>query len=68
MSNPGNTGQRYVMSKVLMAELRDGSIIMPLSCGHTYAYQATYEQALANAQRRIGSRTRCNRCVKEVSQ
>lgn len=69
MSNTGNTGQRYKMSKLIALEARGNKVLHTLECGHNYeATWDTPEQATNSvkyAQHRIGKRQRCARC--EVS-
>lgn len=60
--NPGNTGQRYKMPVVTSATLRGNRIVMTLSCGHSYEYEASWSQAFEYAQGHIGKRTRCQQC------
>jgi hypothetical protein len=66
MSNPGNTGQRYKMAKLVALEARGNKVLHVLDCGHNY--EATWDtpesaaQAVEFSQRNIGRRQRCNRC------
>ena len=66
MTNYGNTGQRYKMSKFVKVEpYNNGSLLVTLSCGHSYTEPNDWRGALAMFERFIaqGKRTRCNICV-----
>lgn len=66
MSNQGNTGQRYKMSKLIALEAKDNKVLHTLDCGHNY--EATWDTPEAAqrmvelSQRNIGRRQRCDRC------
>lgn len=66
MSNPGNSGQRYRMSKLVSLEAKENKVLHVLDCGHSYeAIWDTPEQAQSSAalsQKYIGTRQRCSRC------
>ena len=66
MSNPGNTGQRYKMSKPISAQKTADGILVSLSCGHDYIITADESNIdwLALIQERIvkGKKGRCNEC------
>jgi hypothetical protein len=66
MSNPGNTGQRYKMSKLVSLEAKGNKVLHKLDCGHSYeATWDTPEQAqrvVAFSQKNIDKRQRCNDC------
>lgn len=69
MTNYGNTGQRYKMSKFAKVELQeDGQLLITLSCGHSFTNPHTWAGAQAMYQRFIaqGKRTRCDDCVVET--
>ncbi len=66
MSNPGNSGQRYKMSKFAKVEPYDHpsgrpAIQVTLACGHSYIVldgnTALFERFIAQDKR-----TRCNDC------
>ncbi len=67
MSNPGNTGQRYKMSKFASVDaINDKNLRVTLECGHSYQVReyGTIEEGIKWYQERIakGKRTRCNDC------
>jgi hypothetical protein len=67
MTNYGNTGQRYKMSKFAKVErLEDGKLCITLACGHNWivesGYLPFYEEMIAK-----GKKTRCDDCAKGVS-
>ncbi len=70
MSNTGNTGQRWKMSKVKSVEVRGKHVHTVLECGHAYDWLpmwGTPEESAARAQQRIGKRTACSLCSVEVA-
>lgn len=69
--NPGNTGHRYTMPHILSVEAQDGRVLVHIDCGHDYTIQPDeywpLEKALADGQKRVGMRVRCNQCKKGTS-
>lgn len=66
MTNYGNTGQRYKMSKFAKVEPYEHpsghpALLVTLACGHSWialdGYLPFYEEMIAK-----GKRTRCNDC------
>ena len=68
--NPGNTGHRYRMPRILSVEARDGVVHVHVECGHDYTVTPheywPLEKALAAMQERVGKRVRCEQCKKEM--
>lgn len=68
MSNPGNTGQRYHLRKLVSVELQGNKVISTLECGHTTTVtESNPEQAQQHqiyTSQRIGKRERCMKCQK----
>lgn len=66
MSNPGNRGQRYKISKLVSREARGNKVLTTLDCGHSIeATWDTPEQAarvVEYSKERIGKRQRCMEC------
>lgn len=66
MSNPGNSGQRYKLSKIVDCKRSGNTTITTLSCGHEiFIGHETDEDAtwsMEYARRRIGKRERCMQC------
>ncbi len=67
MTNYGNTGQRYKMSKFAKVErLEGGKLRITLACGHSWiatgGYLSFYEEMIAK-----GKRTRCDECKGQKS-
>ncbi len=66
MSNPGNLGQRFRMSKLTGVEVKGGKVVFHLECGHDYSSTplwGTPEESAERAQARIGKRERCDKCM-----
>lgn len=65
MSNPGNTGQRYKLSKLVGVEIVGETIVHRLSCGHEYASTGGYcsvGERYGLLKRHIGKKQRCSQC------
>ncbi len=65
MSNPGNTGQHYKLSKVTSVDLAFPVITTTLECNHTYTTEVTLNNVdwtLEYKRRRLGKREKCNQC------
>lgn len=68
--NPGNTGHRYRMPRILSVEARDGVVHVHTECGHDYTVSPQeywpFAKALTAMQECIGKRVRCQQCKKEM--
>ncbi len=65
MSNPGNSGQKYRMTKLIDVEIVGNTVVHKLECGHDYASEpmwVTVEKLADMCRKGIGKRERCNRC------
>lgn len=67
MSNPGNTGQRYKLRKLLKIEVDGCYIISHLECGHSIKAKwdddpGQAQRVAERSQKDIGKRQRCSQC------
>jgi hypothetical protein len=71
MTNYGNTGQRYKMSKRTAVEVQGNHVRITLECGHFLDAKPIWsnvQDLAAIMSRHIGRRQRCNECqAQEVS-
>ena len=71
MTNYGNTGQRYKMSKFAKVEQVDEkNLHVTLACGHGYSYPNDWRGTLPLFEKFIaqGKRTRCDECRVQEAQ
>lgn len=70
MANPGNTGHRYKMSKILGADVKDSKVTVRLTCGHDYSYEPMWGSPEDSARwfnEHVGKRTRCDVCPQNIA-
>lgn len=67
MSNPGNKGQRYRLSKVTFVSREGEAAKVVLECGHSYTTTpvwGTVEHLVERLREDVGKRRRCALCEK----
>jgi len=69
VSNPGNSGHRYQLRKLVSVEIVSGRVHYSLDCGHTYTSEPHWgetpeelEELAGYGRERIGKRQRCTLC------